>query len=495
MQENKPVRVRFAPSPTGHTHLGTARTALYNYILARQTGGQFILRIEDTDQKRFVPGAEEELISSLHWLGIDWDEGPDVGGPHAPYHQTERKEIYQRYARELVDSDHAYYCFCTPERLNIMREEQRQRGVQPHYDRTCRRIDPTEADARVAAGEKHVVRFKMPLEGSVTCHDLLRGNITVENRTLDDYILVKSDGLALYHLAAMVDDHLMGITHVIRGSDWMSTFPLHVHILQAFGWEEPIWVHLSIFLKPSGKGKMSKRDTAQFMKDGYSIFIDGVRETGYVPEGVANWIALMGWSYDDHTEIFTMQDLIEKFSLEHLNPAPAAINFSKLDHFNGVHIRSLAPADLAARVKPFLEAAGYVVDDQKLLAAIPIIQVRLVTLDDAVDFAGFFFRDTVNPPVEELIGKNMSVAQSAEVARRAYDLLAGLDEISPESADAPLRLLAEELGLNAGQFFGVLRVAVTGQTVSPPLLESMHIIGKDVVLERIKTAAARLDAL
>ncbi len=495
MSNQQPVRVRFAPSPTGHTHLGTGRTALYNYVFARQMGGQFILRIEDTDTKRFVPGAKEELISSLHWLGIEWDEGPDVGGPHAPYHQSERKEIYQRFARELVDRGHAYYCFCTPERLAAMREGQKKLGGQPHYDGTCRLIDPAEAARRAAGGEKHVVRFKMPKEGSITGHDLLRGDITVENRTLDDYILVKSDGLALYHLAAMVDDHLMGITHVIRGNEWLSTFPLHVHILRAFGWEEPVWVHLSIFLKPSGKGKMSKRDTAQAMNDGHSIFIDDMPGLGYIPEGVANWIALMGWSYDDHTEIFKNQDLIEKFSLDHLNPAPAAINFSKLDHFNGVHIRSLATADLSRRVRPFLEAAGYTVDEEKLLQIIPIIQVRLVTLDDALDFAGFFFKESVTPSIEDLIGKHMSAAQSAGAARRAYDLLAGLDEISPATAEEPLRALAEALGLNAGQLFGILRAAVTGQTVSPPLLESMRIIGKQVVLERIQRAAERLERL
>ena len=493
MSDHRPVRVRFAPSPTGHTHLGSARTALYNYVLARQTGGQFILRVEDTDQKRFVPGAEEELMTSLRWIGIEWDEGPDVGGPHAPYHQSERKAIYQRFAQELVARGHAYYCFCTPERLNTMREEQRQRGEQPHYDGTCRLIEPVVADGRVTAGEKHVVRFKMPHEGSITCYDLLRGDIIVENHTLDDYILVKSDGLALYHLAAMVDDHLMGITHVIRGSEWLSTFPLHIHILRAFGWEEPLFAHLSVFLKPSGKGKMSKRDTTLFMKDGYSIFIDGLKETGYIPEGVANWIALMGWSYDDHTEIFSIVDLIEKFSLEHLNPAPAAINFSKLDHFNGVHIRSLSVPDLAGRVRPFLEAAGYIVDFDKLLKIIPIIQVRLVTLEDAIDFAGFFFRDEINPPVIELIGKNMSAAQSAQAVRRAYELLAGLEEISPVTAEAPLRGLAEELGLSVGQFFGILRSAVTGQTVSPPLLESMEIIGKETVLKRIQTGAERLE--
>lgn len=495
MASNQPVRVRFAPSPTGRTHLGSGRTALYNYAIARQTGGQFILRIEDTDQKRYVQGAEEELITSLHWLGIEWDEGPDIGGSYGPYRQSERKEIYQEYAQELVSKGMAYPCFCTPQRLEQMREMQRKAGQHPHYDGACRNIPPTDAASRIAAGDKHVIRFKMPHEGSIVCHDLLRGDILIENRTLDDYILVKSDGLALYHLAAMVDDHLMKISHVIRGSEWLSTFPLHIHIHRAFGWQPPAFVHLSVFLKPSGKGKMSKRESSQLMKDGYSIFVNDLAEMGYIPEGINNWIALMGWSYDDKTEFFNLQDLIDKFSLERLNPAPAAINFSKLDHFNGLHIRNLTPADLAQRIKPFLERAGYQVDNQKLLAITPIIQQRLVTLEDAVDFAGFFFIDEVNPKIEDLIGKNMDPRNSLEAAQRAYAILESLPEFTHEHAEEPLRKLAEELGLQAGQLFGILRAAVTGQTVSPPLFESMTIIGKQKVLERIQNALTRLRTL
>jgi glutamyl-tRNA synthetase len=492
---SKPARVRMAPSPTGRAHLGNGRTALYDYLLARQTGGQFVLRIEDTDQKRYVPGAEEELIQSLHWLGLDWDEGPDVGGPHAPYRQSERKEIYLEHARWLVEHGHAFYCFCTPERLERVRQEQLKLKQNPHYDGTCRRLDPDEAAARAARGERHVIRFKTPQEGSVTAHDLLRGDITVENRNLDDYIIVKSDGLALYHLAAMVDDHLMGITHVLRGAEWLPTFPLHVQIVRAFGWEEPIWVHLSLFLKPSGKGKMSKREASDLMKDGYSIFIGDLKELGYVPEAVDNWMALMGWSYDDHTEFFGMQDLIEKFSLEKLNPSPAAINFTKLDHFNGLHIRSLATDDLARRVGSFFEAAGYKIQEDRLKKIAPIIQERIVTLDDAPEMAGFFFRDEVQPDPEELVGKKMTPAESAAAARRAYDVLAPLGKINVESAEEPLRTLADELGLKAGQLFGILRVAVTGQKVSPPLFESMAIIGKEKVLERIRKAIEILDAM
>ena len=266
----KPARVRFAPSPTGHMHLGSARTALYDYLLARKTGGQFILRIEDTDQKRYVEGAEQELLDGLHWLGLEWDEGPDKGGEYGPYRQSERKEIYQKYARQLVETGHAFYCFCTPERLKSVREEQIKNKVQAKYDGTCRNIPLHEADQRIKNGEQHVVRFKTPKEGTTVVNDLLRGEIVVDNSTLDDYIIVKSDGLALYHLAAPVDDHLMKITHVLRGSEWLPTFPLHSLIHKAFGWEEPVWVHLSVFLKPSGKGKMSKREAQDLAKDGKS---------------------------------------------------------------------------------------------------------------------------------------------------------------------------------------------------------------------------------
>jgi len=465
-QQLKPARVRIAPSPTGRAHLGNARTALYDYLFARQTGGQFVLRIEDTDQKRFVPGAEQELVDSLHWLGLDWDEGPDVGGPHAPYRQSERKEIYQEHARWLVDHDFAYPCFCSPERLQSVRQEQQKRKENPHYDGACRRLDPVPAAKRVAQGE-----------------------------SLDDFILVKSDGLALYHLAAMVDDYLMGITHVLRGAEWLPTFPLHVHIYKAFGWQQPEWVHLSLFLKPSGKGKMSKREAASLMKDGYSIFIGDLKELGYIPEAVDNWMALMGWSFDDHTEFFTLDSLVESFSLKRLYPSPAAINFTKLDHFNGLHIRSLEVNDLSERIRPFFQAAGYQADDGKLAMITPIIQERLVTLDEAPEKTGFLFKEKIEPSPEDLVGKKMTVGQSVEAVKRAYQVLERLPEINALSAEEPMRALAEELGLKVGQLFGILRIAVTGQRVSPPLFESMEIIGRDLVLLRINNAVKILEEM
>jgi glutamyl-tRNA synthetase len=485
---SKPVRVRFAPSPTGRTHLGSGRTALFNYLLARQTGGQFILRIEDTDRKRYRPDAERELIESLRWLGLHWDEGPDVGGPHEPYHQSQRGEIYLNYALELVERGHAYPCFCSPQRLAELRQEQSSRKESQRYDGLCRQLDPHEAQTRIQSGESHVIRFKVPQSGSITVRDHLRGDITVENSNIDDYILVKSDGLALYHLAAMVDDHLMGITHVIRGSEWLPTFPLHAHIVRAFGWNEPIWTHLSIFLKPSGKGKMSKRDAADLIKDGFSIYILDLREMGYIPEAVINWIALMGWGYDDHTEFFTIDDLIDKFSLKRLNPAPAAINISKLDHFNGLHIRRLELSDLARRVRPFFKAAGYNVDDEKLLKIAPLIQERLSTLDDAPRIAGFCFNEEIYPEPAELVGKNMTITASLEATRHAYQVLSALPEISPASVEEPLRNLAERLNLKAAQLLGILRVAITGQRVSPPLFETIAVLGREKVLHRIQEA-------
>ncbi|HTX90136.1 MAG TPA: glutamate--tRNA ligase [Anaerolineales bacterium] len=492
--DSKPVRTRFAPSPTGRMHLGSARSALYPFLLARRSGGQFILRIEDTDQKRFVPGAEQELIDGLHWLGIDYDEGPDIGGPFGPYRQSERRATYHEYAWKLVELGHAFPCFCTPDRLEKVRQEQMKNKQNPRYDGTCRNLDPEEARKRVAAGEKYVIRFKMPKEGSITATDLLRGPITTENSALDDSVLLKSDGLATYHLAAMVDDHLMEITHVIRGSEWLPSLPLHAHVIRAFGWEEPVFVHLSVFLKPSGKGKMSKREAAEAMKDGYSIFVGDMKELGYIPEGVLNWIVLMGWGVSED-DVLSLDQMIARFDVDSLTPSPAAINFAKLDHFNGTHIRLFPTEELARRLKPYFVKENLEVDNETLLKVIPLIRERLVTLDDCLPFAAWFFRETVEPKPEELVAKNLTAAQSAEITRKSLEILSGLSEITPATAEPPMRALVESSGLSAGQVFGILRVAVTGQTVSPPLFESMEIIGKEKVLERVRKAIAILEKM
>jgi glutamyl-tRNA synthetase len=493
MISTKPFRVRFAPSPTGRTHLGSGRTALYNFLLARQSGGQFILRIEDTDQKRYVPGAESELMESLRWLGLAWDEGPDVGGPFGPYRQTERKALYQKFARQLVESGHAYYCFCTQ-----IEESEGQQGKQKQQHRDIcpdRNLSLADSDKRWQNGESHVIRFKMPRDGTITVTDAIRGDITVENSTLDDYILLKSDGLPVYHLAVVIDDHLMEITHAIRTSEWLPTFPLHGHIYQAFGWEQPVWIHPSIFLSPSGKGKLSKRETETLEKEGKPIFLGDFNDFGYLPEAVVNWAALIGWSYDDKTEFFTMDDLIEKFSIANLNPSPAALNFSKLDHFNGLHIRNLSIDQLAIRIKPFFERSGYTVDDDKLPEVAATLQIRLKTLTDAPRIAGFFFEDEVHPEPESLIGKKMTAAESLEMAKKIARLVEALPDFSEETASQPLRDLAEESGLKAGHVFGFLRNALTAQQVSPPIFETMTIIGRNKVLERIGNAIATLEGL
>ena len=484
----QPARVRFAPSPTGYLHIGGARTALYDYLLARNTGGSFILRFEDTDQKRYQEGTEDDIKDALDWLGIPPDEGPYQGGPHAPYRQSLRKEIYQAEAEKLIQSGHAFYCFCTPERLEQVRQEQHKNNQTPHYDGTCRKLDPEEAARRAAGGEPHVIRFKAPQEGQTTGVDALRGEITVDNSTLDDIILIKSSGLAVYHLAAMVDDHLMGITHVFRGSEWLPTFPIHVLIYRALGWEEPHWVHLSVLLKPDGKGKMSKRDTELAREQGFPIFMKDMEEMGYIPEAVINWIALMGWSYDDKTEFFTLEDLVRKFSVEKLNPSPAAINFSKLDHFNGLHIRELPVEDFAQRIKPWFEKAGYHPDDDTLVKVAETLQTRTPKLTEVVEMGGFYFRDAVDLAVDRIVTPKMTSAQAAEAAARILTLFQGMETIDQENAEGPLRELAMELGLKAGQVFGLLREALTGQQVSPPIFDIIPILGRETVLDRLEKA-------
>ncbi len=454
-----------------------------------------MLRIEDTDQKRYQEEAEADFNGALEWMGTLPDEGPKQGGDYAPYRQSQRVQIYQDHASLLIESGHAYHCFCSAEKLSQVREDQLKNNQNPHYDGTCRSLTAEQASQKVEAGESHVIRLKTPKTGRTTCTDLLRGDITVENSTLDDMVLIKSDGIAVYHLASMVDDYLMNITHVIRGSEWLPTFPIHVLIYRALGWKEPAWVHLSVFLKPDGKGKMSKRDNELAREQGLPIFVKDMGELGYIPEAVINWIALMGWSYDDKTEFFTLGDLIEKFSLEKLNPSPAAINFSKLDHFNGLHIRALEQSDFAARIRPWFEKAGYSPTDEILLMVAGAIQTRTKRLTEVVDMAGFFFRDEVELAVDRIVSEKMSAPQAVKTAKRILVLFKDLSEINQENSEAALREIAVELELKAGQVFGLLREALTGQKVSPPIFDIIPILGREKVLERLEKARDILSQL
>ncbi len=494
MTEQKPARVRFAPSPTGYLHIGGARTALYNYLVAKQTGGQFLLRIEDTDRARFVADAEKDLKDSLRWLGLQWDEGPEVGGPAGPYIQSERAELHSEHAKKLVELGKAYPCFCSRERLDEVRREQRVLKKPPRYDGHCRNIAAADAQSRIDAGESYVIRFKVPTEGDIVVEDKVRGAIRVAYSQLDDFVLQKSDGYAVYHLAAMVDDHFMGITHVMRGEEWIPSLPKHAMIIRAFGWDEPEWVHLTVFNKPSGKGKLSKRDIDQFKEGGHSIFVKDLKAIGYMPEAVNNWMSLMGWGYDDKTEFFSPADLIEKFSLERLTASPAAVNFAKLDFFQGNYVRALSEEELAAKTKPFYEAAGYTVDDALLLEIMPLIQERIVTFDDAPDISGFLFNDTVSPDPALLIAKKHTVADAIKVLAHAIPLLRDLPDFTAAATHPALRDLSETVGFKVGPTLQPIRIAITGQKVHTPLFETMEIIGRETVLERLENAKLALES-
>lgn len=492
MTSPKPVRVRYAPSPTGYFHVGGARTALYDYLLARQFDGKFVLRIEDTDQKRFNPKSIADLLDGLRYLGLEWDEGPEAGGDYGPYHQTQRQEIYGEYIQILLEKGLAYRCFATPEELKAMNEARQKAGLSPGYDRRYRDLDPAEADRRVADGEPHAIRVKLPLDGTITVKDALRGEITFDNKELQDAVLLKSDGLPTYHFAAVVDDHLMEISHVLRGEEWLSSYPLHAHLYNFFEWEMPIFAHLPVILNPGGKGKMSKREGRTPDGKVYPVFVHTFKELGYLPEAMVNYLALVGWSYDDKTEIMSRAELIERFSLERVNHSPASWDYDKLDHFNSVYIRSLTPEDLTNRLMPYLEKAGVAADYDTMLRVTPLIQERLVLLSDAAEWVDLFFVEELPPyDVELLVPKKMTRDDVARVLQKAHEILANT-EFSHDAIDAALRAGVKELGIKAGQMFQPIRIAVCGKKVAPPLFDTLEILGRETVLRRLDRALERL---
>ncbi len=486
------ARVRFAPSPTGHFHVGGARTALYNYLYARHTGGSFILRIEDTDRTRYEEDALENHLRGLRWLGLDWDEGPEIGGDYGPYFQSLRLELYQEYAERLIGEGKAYYCFCSPERLAHLRDEQRAKGESVGYDRKCRELTSSQIADHRAQGIVPVVRLKVPLEGATSFHDLLRGGITVSNRTLGDMVLLKSDGFPTYHLAAVVDDHFMKITHILRGDEWLASVPRRIILYDAFGWDAPLYVHLPTILDPSGKGKLSKRKKHGPGEKKLPVFVQEFEQLGYLPEAVVNYLARVGWSYDDRTELFSRDELVRCFDLSGISKAAAVFSYDKLDWINGVYIRQLNPDDLTQRLLPFMRDAGFDTDASMVSRLVPLIQERLKRLSDAPSLLGFFFTEELSYAAELLIQKKMDLGSTMQALVAAEEALGQCTVFDEEELEAILRPLAEELGLKAGQFFGVIRIAVTGRKVAPPLFGTISVLGKEKVLERISKAREML---
>ena len=484
------VRVRYAPSPTGFQHIGGVRTALFNYLFARSAGGSFILRIEDTDRERYQPEALEDIYRTFAWLGFHWDEGPDCGGPHAPYQQSERAELYRRHARELVERGQAYECFCSPERLQQLKEEQRQGNLPQGYDRRCRRLPAAEKEKLAAQGLRPVVRLAVPLEGATVFEDLLLGRIETANRDISpDPVLLKSDGFPTYHLANVVDDHLMRITHILRAQEWLPSTPLHVLLYQGLGWTPPAYCHLPMVLGQDGQ-KLSKRHGATRLGE--------FREKGYLPEAILNYIALLGWSYDATSEQFSLQELERLFSLERLNKAPAVFDYKKLDWFNGLYIRKLPPERLAELLLPYLRREGLVGDPPSGREAelarglVPLVQERLVLLADVVPLARFLFRE-VSPAVEDLVPKKLDRPRAAELLRQAASALQGFASRGEQDNEAVFRGLAAKLGVKLGDLLQPVRVAVTGSRASPPLFESLRLLGEEQTLRRVRRALELLD--
>ena len=481
-----PVRVRFAPSPTGFFHVGGVRTALFNWLFARHHGGKFIIRIEDTDQARYKEFALRDLLDGLRWLGLDWDEGPEVGGAHAPYFQSKRLPIYQEYAKKLVESGHAYKCYCSAERLAEARKRQRAENLPVGYDRRCRSLTEDERAEFESQGITPVVRLKVPLEGQMTFSDVLHDEITVGFDALrDDKVLLKSDGFPTYSLAAPVDDHLMGITHIMRGDEWLSSAPYHVLLFEALGWQHPIYVHLPLVLAPTGKGKLSKRDGAVSVRE--------FRSQGYLPEAMINFLARTGWALDDKTEIFTRDELVGAFDLDGISSSPARFSYEKLEWINGYYIRQPQSDDLAERLLPFLREAGLDADLDLTRKLVPLIQERLKTLTDAAEWVDFFFAEEISYDPAELVQKKMTIDDARRTLHAAVEGLGALTDFSSEAVEGALRPLVEQLGLKARQIFGTLRIACTGKRVAPPLFETFSIMSQEVVLQRLRSALDLLE--
>ncbi len=508
MAENRRVRVRFAPSPTGALHIGGVRTALYNYLFARQHGGDFILRIEDTDSQRFVPGAEAYIMESLKWCGITVDEGVEQGGPHAPYRQSERKEIYLQYAKQLVENGNAYYAFDTAEELDRLRKEAEASGKTFAYDSTVRTklqtslaLPKEEVEARIARGDLWVIRFKMPENEDVEMDDIIRGHIKINTSTLDDKVLYKSaDQLPTYHLANIVDDHLMEISHVIRGEEWLPSLPLHYLLYRAFGWadSQPEFAHLPLLLKPQGQGKLSKRDGDKF---GFPVFpllwnapdgstAMGYREEGYLPEAFINMLALLGWNPGTEQELFTMEELIKAFSLEHVSKSGARFNPEKAKWFNAQYLRKMDSAVLADMVAPLYSAKGINATKERLTEAIELIKERATFPKDLVELnEKLFIRPTQYD--EKSVAKFWKEENVAKL-RELREVLAADDLTDVAASEKAVHEWIVGKGYSMGQLMNTLRIAIWGVSQGPSIFHILVFIGKAETLGRIDGALETL---
>jgi glutamyl-tRNA synthetase len=483
------VRTRFAPSPTGFVHVGSIRTALFAWLFARQNGGIFVLRIEDTDANREVAGAVAAIQEDLRWLNLAWDEGPIIGGKFGPYIQSERLEKYKAAAQELLAKGAAYKCYCSKERLEALRVQQVKNKLSPGYDRCCRNLTPEEQAQKEKEGITPIVRLKTALQGQTVIHDLIWGDVVFQNNLVEDLVLLKSDGYPTYHLANICDDHDMQITHVIRAEEWMSSTPCHIMLYNAMGYELPQFAHLPMLLG-SDHAKLSKRHG--------STSIRQFREQGYLPEAMINFLALLGWSLDDKTEIISREDLIKKFSLDRVSKTAAIFNYEKLQWMNGQYMRKLTPEDFMQRALPFLEKGLQAAEIKRPLdidyvkMVLPLVQERVKLLAETANMAKYFFDEQLHYDRELLIGKDMtaeSTAAALTIARERLEKQAAFDAVSLE---AMMRPLCVELKLKAGQLFGALRTAVSGQTATPPLFQMMAVLGKERCLKRIDTALAKL---
>ncbi len=499
------VRVRFAPSPTGPLHMGGVRTALYNYLFAKKQGGDFLLRIEDTDQNRFVPGTEQYIVDSLAWCGIQWDEGPDKPGPYAPYRQSERKDIYRQYAMQLVEHGHAYYAFDTPEELESMRKKmETEKSGNPQYDSNTRMfmknsltLSEEEVNQRLENGEPHVIRIKTPETGEVVLEDLIRGTVRVNASLLDDKVLFKGDGMPTYHLANVVDDYLMKITHVIRGEEWLPSAPVHVLLYRFLGWEKemPRFAHLPLLLKPDGNGKLSKRDGDRL---GFPVFplqwkdpatgetSSGYRESGYFPEAFVNILALLGWNPGTEKETFSMKELVEAFSLERVSKSGARFDPEKARWFNHQYLQKKNTEELAELFLEELKERGHFPHKEKVIRITEMIKERVNFVNEMWEQAAFFFEAPTT--YDEKFAKKRWKSDTPDILLKIADRLEMLEIFSLDNIENTLQKFMEETGTGAGKIMPGLRLALVGAGMGPDLKEIMEILGKEEVVKRIRKA-------